>query len=355
MVDASGENERRLTFERRNVWGGAWRSDGRELVVASNRTGRPGLWSVDVTRGTMRWLGVQSPAAVFPSIAGNRLAFLEIDTDVNLWRVPLKGEGSPEPFAVSTHWDLHPAISPGGTQVAFVSNRSGSYEVWVADSGGGSLRRVTDFGGPFTSTPRWSPDGNSLVFAGRPDGNADVFLLKLNSAGPRPITADVADDLAPEWSAAGDSILFTSNRSGAWETWEVGLEGGRAKQVTHVGSFGARPIGDRGEIGFSSSSETGLWRLAPQSGREIELIGGMDPRDWGSWRIVGSHLYYLHRDVSTQVLRYDMRSAEVDTLFEAPEPVPVMDPALDVSPDESWLLIGQVDREEADIMAVELK
>jgi len=355
VVNASGSQERQLTFERRNVWGCAWMSNGTELVVASNRTGRPGLWSAKLAGGPMEWLDVQSPSARFPSIAGNRLAFLQVETDVNLWRIPLAQETKPRVFAASTHWDLHPAISPDGLQAAFSSNRSGSFEIWVADSSGGSLRQLTHFGGPFTSTPRWNPQGTSLVFTARPRGNADIYLMQLNSAAPRRITTSSADDLAPDWLPDGQTVVFTSNRSGTWETWRVSLIDGSEEQMTHFGSFGARPLNQTGDFLLSRPVEPGLWRLSVGSGRAREIIEGTDPRDWGSWSVAGSGLYYLLRGSSTWILRYDLQTGAVDTVRQVAGHIPAMDPALDVSPDERWMLLGQIDRREADIMVVELK
>ena len=354
LVDASGQNERRLSFENRNVWGSAWMEDGDAVILASNRAGRPALWRVDVAAATLSWLGVQSPAAGFPSIAGDRLAFLQMETDVNLWRVPLDSDAEPRPFAASTYWDLHPAISPDGTQVAFSSNRSGSYEIWVADSSGGSLRKMTNFGGPFTSTPRWSPDGSRLVFTGRPEGNADVFTINLNAATPERITTSPADDLAPDWFPDGQSILFTSNRSGAWEIWRHDLAGDASEQVTHSGGFGARPFDGNERLGFSRPSQPGLWTLETRSGRETEIVADTDPRDWGSWAIAGSALYYLRRGSPNSIMRLDLDSGRVDTVFQTGARIPAMDPAMAVSPDGRWLLLGQVDREESDVMIVEL-
>lgn len=354
VVEADGSNERRLTFETRNIWGAAWMPNGRELVAASNRTGRPGLWLISVEGGDLRWMGVQSPSAAFPSVAADRLAFLQMDTDVNLWRVSLHGADDPRVFAPSTHWDLHPAVSPDGSQVAFSSNRSGSYEIWLADSAGSSIRQLTTFGGSFTSTPQWSPSGTSLTFAARPDGNADVFVMRLNSSTPVRLTQSPADDLAPSWSLDGETITFSSNRSGSWETWGVAVSGGEAQQVSFSGAFGARPLDDSGLLGFSRPSEPGIWSLDPATGAERLLVDATDPRDWGSWDRAGTGLFYIRRTDAARILRRDLRTGDVDTVFVAPGRIPAMDAALTVSPDERWLLVGQVDREETDIMTVSL-
>ena len=57
-----------------------------------------------------------------------------------------------------------PAWSPDGSRIAFVSDRSGTEEIWSADVDGSNVVRHTHFSGPLPSSPSWSPDGRSLVF-----------------------------------------------------------------------------------------------------------------------------------------------------------------------------------------------
>ena len=67
------------------------------------------------------------------------------------------------------HKDRDPAWSPDGKQIAFFSDRSGSYEVWTIQTDGRGLRQLTDVPGVVVSTPLWSPDGSRLgVYFGDP-------------------------------------------------------------------------------------------------------------------------------------------------------------------------------------------
>src|SRR5690606_19433174 len=118
------------------------------------------------------------------------------------------------PFIASTRWDMSPQYAPDGTRIAFVSNRSGSYEIWVAGADGQGAVALTAFGGPIVGAPRWSHDGTALAFDARTDGNADVYVVDVAGGRPRRLTADPADDVAPSWSHDGRWIYFSASRSG---------------------------------------------------------------------------------------------------------------------------------------------
>ena len=50
-------------------------------------------------------------------------------------------------------------------------------QIWVADSDGKNPFQLTNFGGPLTGTPRWSPDGLWVAFDSRPEGQPDIFVI----------------------------------------------------------------------------------------------------------------------------------------------------------------------------------
>ena len=101
------------------------------------------------------------------------------------------------------------AVSPDGSKVAMVLDKTGTVNIWVCNADGSNLKRITT--GVEDSSPTWSPDGQWICFATKE--NSRRRLAKVSSNGG-PLhyfnTAGVANPTEPDWSPDGKWIAFTS-------------------------------------------------------------------------------------------------------------------------------------------------
>jgi dipeptidyl aminopeptidase/acylaminoacyl peptidase len=111
----------------------------------------------------------------------------------HLWIITLPG-GDAKQITDGQDWnDSDPQWSPDGTRIAFVSDRTGkafddsqNTDVWVIPAAGGALTKISDHAFDDDS-PRWSPDGKQILFAGQPDSRHQFPKLYLaNSVGGSP-------------------------------------------------------------------------------------------------------------------------------------------------------------------------
>ncbi|HEY6265628.1 MAG TPA: S9 family peptidase [Candidatus Acidoferrum sp.] len=111
----------------------------------------------------------------------------------HLWIITLPG-GDAKQITDGQDWnDSDPQWSPDGTRIAFVSDRTGkalddsqNTDVWVIPAAGGPLTKISDHAFDDDS-PRWSPDGKQILFAGQPDSRHQFPKLYLaNSGGGSP-------------------------------------------------------------------------------------------------------------------------------------------------------------------------
>jgi Tol biopolymer transport system component len=173
----------------------------------------------------------------------------------------------------STFQDDSPAYSPDGKRIAFVSDRTGSLEIWLCDGDGGDSIPLTSFGGPHTGTPRWTPGGHQIAFDSGVEANQEIFIISADGGKPRRLTSDPALDMVPNWSRDGRWIYFCSNRSGDWQVWKVPVEGGQAVQVTRQGGFEGFESVDGKFIYYSKLTPLPeLWRVPVEGGEETHIL-----------------------------------------------------------------------------------
>jgi hypothetical protein len=135
--------------------------------------------------------------------------------------------------------DELPAISPDGSTVVFTSRRSGNESLYLIDSDGTDLRRLTapiSDGGD--SWAQWSPDGTEIVFASDRDsfGNDNLWIIGADGAGLRQLLDLEHSAIWPSWSPDGTTIAFVSTTdadSQAFEIYVVGADGSNLRRVTN--------------------------------------------------------------------------------------------------------------------------
>src|SRR5262245_19732893 len=288
LVSMDGGEGKRLTFDGAGASTLAWTPNGREIVFSSRHGGKSRLFRIPIEGGAPEWLAATGSDAHYPAFSreGNRLAWRQNTVDTDIFRLAIKAETS-SPLAdliVSTALEASPRYSPDGKRIVFVSNRSGSDEIWVCGSEGENPVRLTSFRGPLAGSPSWSPDGKQIVFDSRPEGNADLYVVSAEGGQPRRLTTDPAEDIVPSWSNDGRWIYFTSNRFaeggsaegkigegrvGRLQIWKMPAEGGEAFQMTKQGGFEPVESPDGRWLYFTQDrGSSSIWRMPTAGGAE---------------------------------------------------------------------------------------
>jgi serine/threonine-protein kinase len=95
---------------------------------------------------------------------GTVLAFHEyaIASGTDIWMLSFSGKRDPEPFLNSRANELWPAFSPDGRWIAYQSDETGEFEIYVRRfPGGGEMHQVSTDGGSY---PVWNPNGKELFY-----------------------------------------------------------------------------------------------------------------------------------------------------------------------------------------------
>jgi len=169
IFDLSRGTKTRLTFGPASNRNPLWTPDGESIVFSSNRKGLYHIYRKAADNSGPEEVVLESNAseqAYAISHDGRYLVYERNDaagkTGVDIWALPLFGEGKPFPVVETQFSEIMPAISPDGKWMAYSNNESGHYEVYVTPfPGGGAKSQVSAGGGVI---PQWRRDGRELYF-----------------------------------------------------------------------------------------------------------------------------------------------------------------------------------------------
>jgi Tol biopolymer transport system component/DNA-binding winged helix-turn-helix (wHTH) protein len=371
LVPITGGEPKLLVSNTTLSWDPAWTPDGREIIFISARSGTSafGLWRVSAAGGTPLRIEAagQNVGSFAVSRDGQRLAWTQtIGGDDNIWRIEL-GDGStpssqasqsPRSLISSTRTEAGPQISPDGNRIAFQSDRSGSYEIWVADSDGRNPQRLTFFNRSLTGSAHWSPNGKQIVFDSRAEGRGDIYIISAEGGNPRRLTTDPNEDAAPSWSRDGKSIYFCSTRSGSHRIWKMPAAGGQAVMITKQGDGGHECVeSPNGQFLYYQKLRLvpGIWRVPVDGGDETLILDHHRAGFWRHWTVVEEGIYFATAERPEQPLIefFSFATGRVTYVATLQQRIDPWSPGLAVSRDGRWMVWSQKDKDSNDIMLME--
>jgi TolB protein len=223
-----------------------------------------------------------------------------------------------------------PGVS--STEIAFISDRSGKKEVWIADADGGRQRQATH-NKSINAFPGWASDGNTIVYtsyreAKRPflfvltrgstspgrvfknvpgqifrgvfdpsgrrlalvvstTGDSDLYAIGRGGDGLTRLTSGNGIDVSPSFSPDGGQIAFVSDRAGSPQVYVMSASGGSARRVTFQGDYntGASWSPDGKWIAYETRAggQFDLWLVDPSGQTNVPLVSGPGNDESAAW------------------------------------------------------------------------
>ncbi|HET7706480.1 MAG TPA: hypothetical protein VFM36_10365, partial [Thermoanaerobaculia bacterium] len=128
-----------------------------------------------------------------------------------------------------------PSFSPDSSRIAFLTNISGSPQVWIIPAAGGYPRQVTALDDPVTAM-LWSPDGEWIAIQVAPGGglNSQVYVVRPDGTGLRRLTAGGKENnWLGEWTPDSKALVIGSNQRSAdsVDSWVLDIASGQMRSI----------------------------------------------------------------------------------------------------------------------------
>jgi TolB protein len=211
--------------------------DGRYLAYVSYKSGVPNIVVRSADGGLIggtHFNATTTSPAISPS---GQLAFssaISNDGSMEIYVANLDGSNARRLTRTAKGINISPRWNPKtGREIAYISSRGGSPQVYVMDSSGANQRPLVARGG-HADSPSWSPDGRYIAFTYGGAGSFQIFVADVASGQLLQLTSQGRNE-SPTWAPDSRHIAYQSNRGGRWEIWQMHVDGSNQRQVSHGG------------------------------------------------------------------------------------------------------------------------
>lgn len=219
VVDFDGEQRRQLTRHGGVVISPAVSPDGNKILYSlidpSSKVKNINLMMLDLVTGKVTTVsdkkGINS-GAVFTGDGKSVLLTLSFNGNADIYELRLDNKQLTQ-VTEHTAADVDPSINGKGTQMSFLSDRSGRAMIYSLDLTRPGAKPVRiSYVGKFNATPRYSPDGEDIVFSSWLDERFDIFRIKNTGNQLVRLTKDFGSNEEPNFSLDNEFIIFSSKR-----------------------------------------------------------------------------------------------------------------------------------------------
>jgi Tol biopolymer transport system component len=321
--DGGGQREV-ARWEQQTLLHPRWSPDGQTIAVAESGFQQPGtprrIFLVGADGKRRSSLSPPNSTNRLSSVAwtgdGRELVYSQALSDAavvtqapaRIVRQDLRTGKTETIFRSATGSEILDILGTGRLVFDASSTRENLHEIRIQSSG--SSRWMTR-GASADRQPAYSPDGEWVVFSSNRSGQWNLWEVSTSTGALRRLTEGATTDWDPAFSRDGRNLLWSSNRGGHYEIWSAAADGSDPRQVTHDGVDAENPTetpaGDWIVYSSSNPEKSGIWKIHPDGSAATLLVAGSlaHPEVSPNGAFVAFQTVFVPQGVSIRVARVE--------------------------------------------------
>lgn len=326
MVITDGGPARRITSGLLNVHGMDWFPDSQALVVSASPSGQALLWKVTLD-GHREWLPTSQGGATNPCVdeSSDRVVYTQSLMRQDIWAFRFQEAPKVELRATacvsSESQDLFPVMAPDQSALAFVSDRSGTQQLWVALPDGRQARQVSQLPNVQINHPRWNSRGDRIAFSVISSAGIAIHTTDTLGESQKAVCPCQEHQVLLDWTRDPEYLLVDRGTQEKRAFFLIDLQTGKAQPI-HIPHEDARVIRVLdNEVYYSRYDHRGIWCVDLFSKQGWKVVPGDAEVRWVSWTATRSGLFFLyHGEQGTEMGLFDGET-QAEIWSGVPKPV----------------------------------
>jgi TolB protein len=237
VADFDGHNAQAVTHDGTIVAAPAWVPGHLAVCYNSYLRGNPDIFYHDFSNGQRRSIAHYSGSNISPSVSsdGSKVAFIaSISGSPNVYVCNTDGSGLKR--LTTGAEDSSPCWSPDGQWICFATKINERRVLAKVPADGGAVQRIPTPGAPNPTEPDWSPDGKWIAFTTQ---MGDFNICVMPAGGGTPTVLVTGED--PSWSPNSRTLVFARRTGGGYKLSVLDVFTKQVKDVSRISGNDSEP------------------------------------------------------------------------------------------------------------------
>ncbi|MFP3983451.1 MAG: Tol-Pal system beta propeller repeat protein TolB [Desulfurivibrionaceae bacterium] len=194
---------------------------------------------------------------------------------------------------------IFPRLSPDGSKLVYTSYHRGNANLYLTDLNQSRITRAISRRQGINMAPSWTPDSKRLVATLSKDGNPDLYLIKPNGSIIKRLTKNSGINVSPDFSPDGRKIVFVSDRSGTPQLYIMDMKTKTTERLTFSGSENTTPSwSPDGEWIAYTGRENDyhqIYKIRAEGGDPVQLTDSSYDHESPNWSPDSRHLIFSRK------------------------------------------------------------